>query len=155
MATSDANMMDTDQSKMKWKELPYPLSRLENKPRCELPKGEVGHYIFFWTCAGAIGGLAVGFASFYRRHRYRMWLRKQPQTVQLKIMEKQNILNAGQQATTPGIATSRFSTLPRAMDPRIKLPYSSEYRPHPWHEWGILKLWNNMAYYPWASEMIV
>ena len=133
--------------------LPYPLSEFENKPRSKYLDGEIGHYVFFWTCAGAIAGLGLGCASFYRRHRYRMWVRKQPQAVQLKILEKNNILQSGSLAESQGIATSRFSTLPHAMDTRMTLPYTNEYRPYKWYELGPLKLWNNFAYYPWASEL--
>ena len=150
----EANLVDSVSAKWssRFFPLPYPLSELEHNPRAEYRKGEAAHYCFFWTCAGTIAGVGLGFVSFYRRHRYRKWVHKQPQAVQLKILEKNSILQSPS-GSSPGVGTTRFSTLPRAMDTRMKLPYSNEYRPYLWYEFGPLKLWNNLAYYPWASEL--
>lgn len=133
--------------------LPYPLSELECKQRAKFLEGEIGHYVFFWTCAGAIAGMGLGVASFYRRYRYRKWVRTQPQSVQLKILEKNNILQSGAAQESTGVATTRFSTLPHAMDTRQTLRWSNEYRPYRWYEVGPLKLWNNLGNYPWGSEL--
>eukprot|EP01084_Bolivina_argentea_P139985 246208_1 len=134
--------------------LPYPISQLENNPRCKFKKHEIRHYIFFWTCAGAIAGLGLGVGSLYRQYRYFKWVRKQPIEVQLKLLEKNNILSSGGEASH-GIATARFSTLPKTMDTRIKLSFASEYRPYRWYEVGPLKLWNNFGDYPWASSAFI
>ena len=149
----DQNLMDTITNKLpsNLKKLPYPLSEFENKPRSKYLDGEVGHYIFFWTCAGCLAGFGLGVASFYRRHRYRMWVRKQPHAVQLKLLQKNNMSGNA----SSGIASTRLSTLPRAMDTRATLKYAGEYRPYQWYEWGPLKLWNNFADYPWASELFI
>eukprot|EP01083_Nonionella_stella_P009582 27540_1 len=153
--TSKDSLMDKISSNIpSTSKIPYPLSQLENNPRASFLKGEVGHYIFFWTCAGAIAGIGLGVASFYRSHRYRMWVKKQPTAVQLKILEKNNRLSSSGGAS-PGVATTRFNTLPRSIDTRVRIPFAGEYRPYQWYEWGPLKLWNNFGDYPWASALFM
>eukprot|EP00485_Elphidium_margaritaceum_P010076 CAMPEP_0202692300 /NCGR_PEP_ID=MMETSP1385-20130828/6709_1 /ASSEMBLY_ACC=CAM_ASM_000861 /TAXON_ID=933848 /ORGANISM="Elphidium margaritaceum" /LENGTH=438 /DNA_ID=CAMNT_0049347807 /DNA_START=21 /DNA_END=1337 /DNA_ORIENTATION=+ len=158
MATTSNEDNETDHTKVLGgtpSRLPYPLNQLENKQRVTFRDGEFLHYLVFWSSAAGVAGIALGCLSSYRRHRYRKWVHKQPQAVQLKILEKQGVLASGIHNESPGLATARFTTLPNAMDTRPSLPYSGEYRPYQWYQFGPIKLWNNLSNYPWASEMFV